>query len=59
MSETSCDEDEFRCTDSSWCISESKHCDGYKDCRNGEDEPINCGKSKIDWKYTIWFSVLV
>ena len=53
MPETSCKEGEFRCSDSSLCIPDSKHCDGYKDCRNGEDEPMSCGESRRDWKYTI------
>lgn len=55
MSETSCIEGEFRCSDSSLCIPDSKHCDGYKDCRNGEDELMSChgGESRRDWKYAI------
>ena len=35
---------EFRCKDSPQCIPKSKRCDGYKDCKNGEDEPTSCGE---------------
>ena len=47
--EVRCPMNEFRCNDSSRCISKSKYCDGYKDCRNGEDEK-SCGEYNIGCK---------
>lgn len=36
-----CEKNEFKCTDGT-CISNTKHCDGNKDCPNGADE-LFCG----------------
>ena len=42
---TPCADTDFRCGDSQKCIHESKVCDAHKDCDNGDDEPLSCGKS--------------
>ena len=39
---TTCSIDEFRCLEG-MCISIDKRCNGYPDCRNGDDEE-SCGK---------------
>lgn len=42
-----CGENGFQCPDGT-CLSAEDRCDGEVHCSDGSDEPITCGKFKID-----------
>ena len=56
-----CKDGEFQCGSSEQCIEENKVCDAHSDCRNGEDEVMQCGEllvMKIYPKATIVSNIL-
>ncbi len=38
---TACTPEQFRC-DNGVCLSENRWCNGFRDCPDGTDEPVNC-----------------
>ena len=41
---SACPEGQFTCTNGE-CVSQTRFCDGFTDCKDGTDEPAGCGGS--------------